>query len=196
MIVGVLALQGNYDKHLEKLEGLNCPSVLIKYPNQLSEIDGLVLPGGESTSITLLMEQTGFDSAIIDFAKNNPIFGTCAGLIIMSTTSADSSVNPLGLIDIAVKRNGYGRQIKSGFQTVDISFNGQSFSESSMFIRAPQITRIGPDVEILGTMDNDPVFVKQNHHLASCFHPEMVDNSLMYSLFISLIKSHNLAHAV
>ncbi len=196
MTVGVLALQGNYEKHLEKLESLDCPAVLIKYPNQLSQVDGLVLPGGESTCMTLLMEKTGFHTAVSKFAKEKPIFGTCAGLVLMASESNDSRIASLNLIDVTVDRNGYGRQVHSGIHPVELKLNGHTISESSMFIRAPKITRIGGNVEIIGKMGMDPVAVRQDHHLASCFHPEMSQDSNIYSLFLEMIHSHCLANAV
>ena len=196
MTVGILALQGNFSKHLEKLHALDCTALLVKYPEQLQEVDGLVLPGGESTCITLLMEKTGFHSAISEFAKEKPVFGTCAGLILMASEPNDERVNSLHLLDISVNRNGYGRQVHSGIHEIEALVNGRASTLQAMFIRAPKITKTGNNVSVLGKLNNDPVLVQQGHHLAACFHPEMSVDISIYSHFLEMISSKNLAHAV
>lgn len=196
MTVGILALQGNFEKHLEKLYALDCPALLVKYPEQLHGIDGLVLPGGESTCMALLMEKTGFNSAIKDFAQEKPVFGTCAGLILMAAEPNDKRVKSLNLLDIVVDRNGYGRQVHSGIHEISSTLNGQFSVQEGMFIRAPKITKTGDDVSVLGKFGNDPVLVQEGHHLAACYHPEMTEDLSVYSHFLEMISSKKLAHAV
>ncbi|MBT7423355.1 MAG: pyridoxal 5'-phosphate synthase glutaminase subunit PdxT, partial [Candidatus Marinimicrobia bacterium] len=145
-MVGVLALQGDYSKHVQILEMLNLEVLEVRYPNDLSLIDGLVIPGGESTTISDLMNRVSFHEAIKIFAKKKPILGTCAGLILMSKNISDDRVIPLGLLDISVDRNAYGRQVDSFTDQIKVSLNDNIHNVSAAFIRAPKINKIGSNV--------------------------------------------------
>ncbi len=169
--VGVLALQGAFEKHREICEA---PSVLVRYVDQLDSCDGLIIPGGESTVIWKQMEDMGFISALQTFPR--PIFGTCAGLIILAR---------LGLLNCEIERNGYGRQIHS-FQA-SLDFNGVSIA--SLFIRAPRIRSIGKGVQILMSHQEEPVAVQQGHHLGSTFHPELTGAKGLHNHFLQLCLS-------
>ena len=180
-MVGVLALQGDYSKHIQILEMLNLEALEVRYPNDLSLIDGLVIPGGESTTISDLMTRVSFHEAIKIFAKKNPILGTCAGLILMSKNISDDRVIPLGLLDISVDRNAYGRQVDSFTDQIKVSLNDNIHNVSAAFIRAPKINKVGSNVKILSYYNNEPVVVKQGHHLGLTFHPELVKTAFFHN---------------
>lgn len=183
MKVGVLALQGNYDKHSQILDQLGIQSVLIRYPEQLDDVSGLIIPGGESTTMSKLIDATGFRQALISFAQQHPILGTCAGLIMMGTLQQqDERVKTLKLIDITVTRNAYGRQLDSFVDDLTVSFDNQQQTIAATFIRAPQIDAVESNVEILASYNNKPVAVRQGHHIGITFHPELNDVSLFHQL--------------
>ena len=180
-MVGVLALQGDYSKHVQILEMLNLEVLEVRYPNDLSLIDGLVIPGGESTTISDLMTRVSFHEEIKIFAKKKPILGTCAGLILMSKNISDDRVIPLGLLDISVDRNAYGRQVDSFTDQIKVSLNDNIHNVSAAFIRAPKINKVGSNVKILSYYNNEPVVVKQGHHLGLTFHPELVKTTFFHN---------------
>ncbi|MBT3477903.1 MAG: pyridoxal 5'-phosphate synthase glutaminase subunit PdxT [Candidatus Marinimicrobia bacterium] len=172
-MIGVLALQGDYAKHIQILNMLQIPAKEIRYPSELVEIKGLVIPGGESSTMTDLMKRIGFHEPLRNFAKKYPILGTCAGLIMMSSTAPDSKVEPLNVLDVEVDRNGYGRQIHSFTKELPVQLNGTVTEVPATFIRAPKITKVNNGVEIISEYKGNPVAVKQGHHLGLSFHPEL-----------------------
>jgi len=172
-MIGVLALQGDYEKHIQILDKLKLQSMEIRYPNQLDSINGLVIPGGESTTMTDLMSRIGFHDPLRNFAKDYPILGTCAGLIMMSKPLPDTRVEPLGILDIEVDRNAFGRQVHSFTDQLPVQMNGKTVHIPATFIRAPKISKINPDVEIISEYKGNPVAVKQGHHVGLAFHPEL-----------------------
>ncbi|NOZ74364.1 MAG: pyridoxal 5'-phosphate synthase glutaminase subunit PdxT [FCB group bacterium] len=172
MKIGVLALQGDFEKHSLLLEQLGITPVRIRYPHDLDTVEGLVFPGGESTTLMHLIEQNAFRTPLSEFAASHPVLGTCAGLILMATSVDDSRINPLGLLDIDARRNAYGRQVFSFTDQIQLThFPDQRVSAT--FIRAPKITRIGTGIEILATWKNEPVGVMSGNHMALSFHPEL-----------------------
>ena len=173
MMIGVLALQGDYAKHIQILEMLKIQAIEIRYPDELKLIDGLVIPGGESTTMTDLMCRAGFYKPIQIFAKKKPILGTCAGLIMMAKTVADSRIKPLGILNVKVDRNAYGRQIHSFTDQLTVSLNGNLKHVDATFIRAPKISSVNKFIEVLSEYNGEPVIVKQGHHLGMTFHPEL-----------------------
>lgn len=181
--VGLLALQGGYQKHSQILSLLGMQSVLIRYPQQLDDVEGLVIPGGESTTISKLIDANGFRQPLLSFAQRSPILGTCAGLIMMSRLQdEDQRINTLGILDLAVTRNAYGRQLDSFANdlTVDLTDHQQTIAAS--FIRAPRINTVGTDVEVLAHYNNEPVAVRQGRHIGLTFHPELNDVTLFHQL--------------
>ncbi|HBN45111.1 MAG TPA: pyridoxal 5'-phosphate synthase glutaminase subunit PdxT [Candidatus Marinimicrobia bacterium] len=180
MKIGILALQGDYEKHALILENLEIESVFIRYPQELHDVDGLIIPGGESTTLTHLMHKNDFYNTIKEFAKSKPVLGTCAGLIMMANKVEHALVDPLGLMDIAVDRNAYGRQVHSFVDELPIRLNGQEEIISATFIRAPRISKIGKDVEILAEYNNEPCAVKQGKHIALSFHPELNEINIFH----------------
>ena len=181
MMIGVLALQGDYSKHIQILELLDFKVLEVRYPSELSLIEGLVIPGGESTTISDLMERANFHDQIKNFATTKPILGTCAGLIMMSKNVEDDHVKSLGILDISVNRNAYGRQIESFTSEIEVSLNGNNHSILAAFIRAPKINKIGKNVKVLSYFKNEPVVVKEGHHLGLAFHPELVKTTFFHN---------------
>jgi len=182
-MIGVLALQGDYEKHIHILDLLKIQNMEIRYSRELDMIQGLVIPGGESTTMTDLMGRNGFYEPIRNFAKNYPILGTCAGLIMMASSVPGYRVEPLGILDIEVDRNAYGRQVHSFTDQLPVQLNGRATQIPSTFIRAPKITRIAAGVEVISKYQGNPVAVKQDHHLGLSFHPEL-DNVTLFHEFI------------
>ena len=172
--IGVLELQGNYSLHHKIFSELGISSKGIKTARDLDNIDGLVIPGGESTTISLLLDSFDLRIPIKNFAKENPIMGTCAGLIMMSKSiKGDKKVTPLGILDIIVDRNAYGRQIMSCKEPVSFRLNNQKIEINATLIRAPKIISTNDSVNVLAMIDSSPVVVMQGRHLGLSFHPEL-----------------------
>jgi len=178
--IGVLALQGDYYKHNQILESIGIEPVNIRYPYELDNIEGLVIPGGESTTMTKLMIRMGFYKPLKSFANNYPVLGTCAGLILMSKKVVDTEIEPLGMLDIKVERNGFGRQINSNTINIDVEFNNINFSLPASFIRAPKIVSYGDSITVLAMRDGEPIIVKNDKHLGISFHPELDNISILH----------------
>ena len=173
MKIGILALQGDFNKHRLILEQLELEQSLVRYPGDLNHVGGLIIPGGESTTMTKLMDRAGFYKAITSFANTNPVLGTCAGLIMMSTKAKDRRIKTLGLLDVDVERNASGRQIHSLCELLNVNINGKSQTMDATFIRAPKIVRYGPNVNVLATFNGLPCAVQSGLHLGLSFHPEL-----------------------
>jgi 5'-phosphate synthase pdxT subunit len=196
--IGVLALQGDFDAHRRRLEELGAKVVLVKKPEQLDEIDGLVIPGGESGTFLNLLGEHGFEK-LKQFVRVKPTFGTCAGAILLATDVENPKQAGLGAIDIAIRRNAYGRQLESSIREgklLPTALSGkqtglkQSDSPLEMvFIRAPKISRVGPSVEIIATEGADPVAVRQGRSMAATFHPELSADTRIHQAFLDLIAS-------
>jgi 5'-phosphate synthase pdxT subunit len=175
--IGVLAVQGNFREHAAVLRRLGAEPVEVRLPAQLDGLDGLILPGGESTAITRLMHLYGIDEALRSFG--GPIFGTCAGMIILDREH-------LGLADIRVERNAFGRQVKSFEADIDIGHGDEPVR--AVFIRAPWIAEAGPDVDVLAEVDGHPVLARQGRILVAAFHPELTDDTRIHELFLSQVR--------
>ncbi|MGG6312896.1 pyridoxal 5'-phosphate synthase glutaminase subunit PdxT [Paenibacillus macerans] len=187
MRVGVLALQGAVAEHIRSLEKAGVEGVTVKHAEQLADLDGLVIPGGESTTIGKLMRKYGFIEAIQAFSRQGkPLFGTCAGLIVMAKDIEGGEEAHLGLMDIKVSRNAFGRQRES-FET-DLDVKGLTAPLRAVFIRAPLITAVGEGVEVLSTYKEEIVTARQGHLLVSSFHPELTDDYSLHTYFVEMIK--------
>ena len=184
MTIGVLALQGDFDAHRRRLEQLGADVVLVKKPEQLDDIDGLVIPGGESGTFLKLLGEAGFEK-LKQFVRVKPTFGTCAGAILLANEVENPRQAGLGALDIAIRRNAYGRQIDSSIRQGD--FMGEP--TEMVFIRAPKIERLGPGVEVIATEGKDPVAVRQGKAMAATFHPELSEDSRVHQAFLDLVRN-------
>ena len=182
MKIGVLALQGDFDAHRRRLEELGAEVVLVKKPEQLDAIDGLVIPGGESGTFLKLLGEEGF-AKLKDFVHAKPTFGTCAGAILLASEVENPHQKGLGALNIRIRRNAYGRQIDSSIRQ---GLLGSSPIEM-VFIRAPKIEHVGEGVEILATEGTDPVAVRQGKTMASTFHPELSEDTRVHKAFLELV---------
>jgi 5'-phosphate synthase pdxT subunit len=184
MKVGVLALQGDFDAHRKRLEELGAEVVLVKKPEQLDEIDGLVIPGGESSTFLKLLGEAGFEK-LKEFVRVKPTFGTCAGAILLANQVENPAQVGLGAIDIAIRRNAYGRQVDSSIREGRFG----DYPIEMVFIRAPKIERLGSGVEVLATEGKDPVVVRQGKTMAATFHPELTDDPRVHQVFLDLVRN-------
>lgn len=185
VIVGVLALQGAFAKHLEMLNKLGVKAIEVRRPQELAKCSGLIIPGGESTTITKQLAFSKLAEEIALFGKKKPLFGTCAGMILMSNKILSDDIQPYGFIDIDVERNAFGRQVESFQAEITITLpQGKKQPFKATFIRAPRIRRVGADVEVLASINEEPILVKQSHHLAASFHPELGDDPLIHNFFV------------
>lgn len=188
MKVGVLALQGAVAEHIRSMERAGAEGMAVKRVEQLSEIDGLIIPGGESTTIGKLMRKYGFIEAIRDFsAQGKPIFGTCAGLIVLADRIEGQEEAHLGLMNMTVERNAFGRQRES-FET-DLPVKGIGEPIRAVFIRAPLIKEVGEQVDVLSTYNGEIVTARQGHLLAASYHPELTDDYRLHQYFLDMIKA-------
>lgn len=177
MKVGVLALQGNFREHAAMLRRLGAEVVEVRKPEELAGLDGLVVPGGESTTFLRLMRLYGLDEAIRKFER--PILGTCAGMIVLDR-------DHLGLVDLSVERNAYGRQVAS-FEA-DLQLAGYDEPLRGVFIRAPRVRETGDDVQVLAERDGEPVLVRDGRILVASFHPELTQDTRVHELFLSAVQ--------
>lgn len=187
MRIGVLALQGDFDAHRKRLEELGAEVVLVKKPEQLDEIDGLVIPGGESGTFLKLLGDAGFDR-LKKFIGVKPTFGTCAGAILLASEVENPRQAGLGAIDIGIRRNAYGRQVDSSIR--EGRFVDEKLGDSPIemvFIRAPKIERVGQGVEVLATEGGDPVVVRQGKVMAATFHPELSEDTRIHRAFLDMV---------
>jgi 5'-phosphate synthase pdxT subunit len=186
MTIGVLALQGDFDAHRRRLEELGADVVLVKKPEQLDAIDGLVIPGGESGTFLKLLGDAGFDK-LKEFVHAKPTFGTCAGAILLATEVENPKQKGLGALNIRIRRNAYGRQVDSSIREGKFLNNDHHESPLEMvFIRAPKIEHVGEGVEIIATEGSDPVAVRQGKTMAATFHPELSDDPRIHQAFLDL----------
>ena len=189
MNVGVLALQGAFAAHVERLRSLGVDAVEVRTPRQLERVDALVMPGGESTTMSNLLGSTGlFDPIAARLDDGMPVFGTCAGMILLADKILDGRDDQqhFGVLDVTVRRNGYGRQIDS-FE-IELELAGDPAPFHGVFIRAPRVEAVGPDVDVLASYDGDPVLVRQGRLLAACFHPELTADARLHASFVELIN--------
>ena len=192
MKIGVLALQGDFDAHRRRLEELGAEVVLVKKPEQLDEIEGLVIPGGESGTFLNLLGEKGFEK-LKEFVHAKPTFGTCAGAILLASEVENPKQAGLGAIDIGIRRNAYGRQLESSIREgkfLKSALNDKPGSAlEKVFIRAPKIERVGKDVEVIATEGTDPVAVRQGRVMAATFHPELSDDKRVHQAFLEMIRN-------
>jgi len=189
MRIGVLALQGDFGLHARALAKCGVEAIEVRKPLELDEVDGLVMPGGESTTLLKLMDAWDFVPALEKFhSEGKPIFGTCAGLIILAREVESPKQFSLGLIDVTVERNAYGRQRESFEAHGTATLDGQAIPLEMFFIRAPRIRRVGPGVEVLAEHGGEPVMARQDRVLVATFHPELTDTTTVHQYFCDLVR--------
>jgi pyridoxal 5'-phosphate synthase pdxT subunit len=186
-VMGILALQGDFEKHARMFAELEVSTRMVKTAGELDGLSGLVIPGGESTTMTKLMSPE-LRTALLKFCSERPVWGTCAGMIMLSKDASDPRVKPLGLLDVEIVRNGYGRQVFSFEAELKVADEvGEADTPlHGMFIRAPRLTRLGEHVRPLAWLNDEPVCVRQDHFLASAFHPELTNDSRLHRYFLSM----------
>ncbi len=190
-VIGVLALQGAYAAHARALTAAGAEPRLIKRPAELDGLDGLIIPGGESTTFLKHLERDGFFEVLKAFVQSTPTFGTCAGAILLATDVTNPPQASLAAMDITVERNAYGRQIDSAIITEPTTLEGGDLE--MVFIRAPRIAHTGPGVEVLASREGAPVLVRQGHLLAATFHPELSHDTRVHALFVDAVCRHKAA---
>ena len=185
MQIGVLALQGAFAAHSDCLTSIGVQSIEVRTPEQLHSVDALLMPGGESSTMSQLLESSGlFDPISARIAAGMPVFGTCAGMILLASEILDgrSDQRSFSAIDISVRRNAFGRQVDS----FEGAINSSIGDFHGVFIRAPRIERVGDEVEVLGSIHNEPVLVRQGNVLAASFHPELSNDARLHEYFVSI----------
>ncbi|HEY3703650.1 MAG TPA: pyridoxal 5'-phosphate synthase glutaminase subunit PdxT [Terracidiphilus sp.] len=182
--IGVLAIQGDYAAHAEALNDAGAVPVEVRNPEQLDGLDGLIIPGGESTTMLKFLERRNFFDSLKEFAHTRPTFGTCAGAILLAKEVRHPAQKSLGALDAVVERNAYGRQIDSSILVEPTSLPGDPLE--MVFIRAPRITKVGSDVEVLARRDGLPVLVRQGNLLAATFHPELSQDRRVHRHFVEM----------
>jgi 5'-phosphate synthase pdxT subunit len=186
--VGVLALQGDFEAHQKALERAGAEAVQVRTPSELEQVQALVIPGGESSTMLKLLNETGMMKPLQTFADSKPVFGTCAGAILVAKKVSNPVQEALGVMDIWVERNAYGRQLDS--RIVNLESEGLEGGElEAVFIRAPIIRKVGNDVRVLARYNGDPVLVEQGRHVVATFHPELTDDPRVHELFLRKIEN-------
>ncbi len=184
-IIGVLALQGAFDVHAQRLAELGALTRLVRQPEQLAELDALVLPGGESTAFLKHLDRAGFYDVLNEFVHSKPVFGTCAGCILLAREVTNPPQRSFGVLDVSVERNAYGRQNDSAIRSEETALLGGPLE--AVYIRAPRLSGLGPAVEVLASRDGSPTLVRQGSILAATFHPELSQDRRIHQFFLDMV---------
>lgn len=188
MRIGVLAIQGDFAAHARAINRIGANVIEVRRANDVACLDGLIIPGGETTTMLKVIEDEGLIAPLGDFARSGkPIFGTCAGAILLARDVYNPPQSSLGLIDIGVERNAYGRQVDSFIAEVETAIGGGPLE--AVFIRAPRIRRIGSGVQVIASLKDEPVLVREGNILAATFHPELTEDLRTHSLFVEMTRS-------
>src|SRR6266852_8943859 len=186
MTIGVLAIQGDYEAHMVRLKQLGAEVTLVRKPEQLDAIDGIVIPGGESSTFLNFLAEHGFLEKLREFVRSKPTFGTCAGAILLAKEVENPPQLSLGALDIRIRRNAYGRQIDSSIREVQTKLEGGPLE--MVFIRAPKIVTTGKNVQVLASFGDDPVLIREGNIMAATFHPELSPDTRVHAEFLKLVK--------
>ena len=186
--IGVLAIQGDFDAHAVALREAGADAVLVRRPEELASVDGLVIPGGESTTFLKFLERDGFLGALQAFVNTKPTFGTCAGCILLANEVLHPSQQSLAVLNATVERNAYGRQIDSAIHSAETKLPGGPLE--MVYIRAPRIVKTGDNVQVLAERDGFPVLVEQGHIMAATFHPELSEDRRIHRRFVELVRRY------
>ncbi|HLF84740.1 MAG TPA: pyridoxal 5'-phosphate synthase glutaminase subunit PdxT [Blastocatellia bacterium] len=187
MAIGVFAIQGDFAAHARALRRVGVEALEVRRADDLDAVDGLIIPGGESTTMLKFIEEENLAASITDFARQGkPIFGTCAGAILLAREVYNPAQASLGLVDISVERNGYGRQVDSFIAEVETAIEVGPLE--AVFIRAPKIKRVGPEVEVLASLNGEPVLARERNVVAATFHPELTGDDRMHRLLVEMVR--------
>lgn len=186
--IGVLALQGDFEAHQKTLERLGAEAVQVRTPEELASVDGLVIPGGESTTMMKLLDVMGLKEPLREFGARKPIFGTCAGAILLANEVSNPPQESLKMFDIKVERNAYGRQLDSRVVRIPTASERLGSELEAVFIRAPIIRRVGDGCAVLASYNGDPVLVESGKHIVSTFHPELSGDGEVHRLFLDKVE--------
>jgi pyridoxal 5'-phosphate synthase pdxT subunit len=184
LTVGVLALQGDYERHRHRLISLKANTCEVRVKEDLDGLDGLIIPGGESTTMSLLIDRFGLRDRLVEFCRKKGVWGTCAGMILLAREIDDARISPLEIIDITVRRNAYGRQVHSFHTYINADLNGVPAALQASFIRAPMVSHCGPDVQVIAKHEESPVLLSQRNCLVSSFHTELDDDLTLTQYFL------------
>jgi 5'-phosphate synthase pdxT subunit len=187
-VIGVLALQGAFQKHIDMLRTLNVAARTVRQPHELAQCDALIIPGGESTTISLLVQEYDLYEPIRTFAEQHPVMGVCAGMIMMASEVDDARVTPLRLMPFTAVRNHYGRQVHSFSAEIRLNFADSGKLLQAHFIRAPGITALSADIEVLAAYDDEAVMIASGKHMALSFHPELTDDTRIHEYWLSKLS--------
>ena len=187
MKVGILALQGNFKQHKTMLDLLDIDNIFVRYSADVGKCDAIVIPGGESTTMSKQIDRNNLRQVLKEYSKTNSLFGTCAGMILLSSTNESKNLQPLGIMDFMVNRNAYGRQIESFSDDLQLDFCDNA-DFHAVFIRAPIISKIGKDIKILAAHKNQPVMITDGRHFVTSFHPEIGTDIRIHNYFIDQIN--------
>ena len=195
MAIGVLAIQGDFAAHARALWRIGVDAIEVRRSNDLDATDGLIVPGGESTTMLKFNEEENLAESLTDFARQGkPIFGTCAGAILLAREVYNPPQASIGLIDIGVERNGYGRQVDSFIAEVETAIEDGPLE--AVFIRAPRIRGAGPNVEVVASLNDEAVLVREGNILAATFHPELTEDTRVHSLFVEMVRAASKSHII
>jgi 5'-phosphate synthase pdxT subunit len=186
--IGILAIQGNFAAHASALRAVRAQAIEVRKPEELAGLDGLIIPGGESTTILKALEHEDFFATLQKFVQTTPTFGTCAGCILLAKNVQSPTQRSLGVLDVTVERNAYGRQNDSAILNEQTALPGGPLE--MVFIRAPRIAQAAPQVEVLAKRDGDPALVREGHLMAATFHPEMSVDTRVHQMFVDLVREH------
>ena len=186
--IGVLAIQGGYDAHARALADIGADALLIRKPEELAGLDALIIPGGESTTFLKFLERDGFLATLKSFAQSKPVFGTCAGCILLADKVLHPAQESLAVLDVTVERNAYGRQNDSMIQQAPTILPGGPLE--MVYIRAPRISKMGADVKMLAEREGSPVLVRQGNILAATFHPELSEDRRVHQYFLDMVREN------
>ena len=191
VLVGVLAIQGDYDAHRVVMEQLGAKVILVRKPEELEGLDGLVIPGGESSTFLNFLRRQDFLGKLRSFVAHKPTFGTCAGAILLAKRVENPAQESLGALDVSIRRNAYGRQLDSSIETADTKIPGGPLE--MVFIRAPRFLEVGKNVQVLALRGDDPVLLRQGHLMAATFHPELSSDTRVHAEFLKVVREHKAA---
>ena len=188
MVVGILGIQGGFSKHKEMVDSMGYETKIVRTPEELKKTNALIIPGGESTTFLNLFNKLHLSESIKEYSKKYPIMGTCAGLIVLSKKVDDLQTDTLGLIDLEVSRNAYGRQKESFIDKIDVSLNSKPVNIDAVFIRAPRVVNYGPECQVLAKYKNDSIMLRNESILVCSFHPELTGNNIIHKYFLENFK--------